>query len=544
MHRLERLINLVAALLEAHRPLTIDELRFRLPGYAENDAAFRRAFERDKEALRELGVPLVTEAVDPLHPDVLGYRVPKDAYYLRDPGLEPDELAALHLAASAVRMEGADGVAALWKLGGELAEEGPAPAVASVAVAAIPGADHLAVLFGAISARRPVEFGYHGRARRVDPWRLSFRNGHWYLAGFDHGAGAERSFRLDRVASAVAAAGQPGSFPPPPAPRPPPRRGRWARASRWTPACWWMPTRPGGRSGSWAPTRSRSVGTTDRSCSPSLSPTGPPSGPSSSGSSTTPRSSGRPTCGPRWSTGSTPSPGPDVARLSADDRLQRLLAVVPWVAARDGPRLADVAARFGCREDELIADLELLFLCGLHPYTPDMLIDVDIADGRVWIRYADYFARPLRLTPAEGLGLLAAGRTLLATPGADPNGPLARGLTKLAGALGVGVDEAVEISLGSAPEGVMAVLREAVAASRQVEIEYYAFGRDEWTTRTVDPFAVFSASGQWYVSAWCHLVDDERLFRVDRIRRAALLGTGFAPPADAARARRLPSPAG
>ncbi len=216
MHRLERLINLVAALLESERPLTIDELRFRLPGYAENDAAFRRAFERDKEALRELGVPLVTEALDPLHPDVQGYRVPKDAYYLRDPGLEPDELAALHLAASAVRMEGADGVAALWKLGGELAEGGPAPAVGSVAVAALPGADHLAVLFGAISARRPVEFAYHGRPRRVDPYRLSFRNGHWYLAGFDHGADAERSFRLDRVESDVAAAGERGSFPPPP----------------------------------------------------------------------------------------------------------------------------------------------------------------------------------------------------------------------------------------------------------------------------------------------------------------------------------------
>ena len=217
MHRLERLINLVAALLESERPLTIDELRFRLPGYAESDGAFRRAFERDKEALRELGVPLVTEALDPLHPDVLGYRIPKDAYYLSDPGLEPDELAALHLAASAVRMEGADGVAALWKLGGELAEEGPAPAVASVAVAALPGADHLAVLFGAISARRPVDFTYHGRPRTLDPYRLSFRNGHWYLAGFDHNAGAERSFRLVRVESEVTASGEAGSFPPPPA---------------------------------------------------------------------------------------------------------------------------------------------------------------------------------------------------------------------------------------------------------------------------------------------------------------------------------------
>ena len=217
-------------------------------------------------------------------------------------------------------------------------------------------------------------------------------------------------------------------------------------------------------------------------------------------------------------------------KLSADDRLQRLLAVVPWVAARDGPRLEDVAARFDCRQDELVDDLQMLFLCGLHPYTPDMLIDVDIADGRVWIRYADYFARPLKLTPAEGLALLAAGRTLLAAPGAEAGGPLERGLAKLAAALGVDADQALEISLGAVPERTMTVLRSAVAGARQVELEYYAFGRDEWTRRTVDPYAVFSASGQWYLSAYCHLVDDERLFRVDRMRSAELTGTAFSPP--------------
>ncbi|HEX3622228.1 MAG TPA: hypothetical protein VHT97_07935, partial [Acidimicrobiales bacterium] len=82
-----------------------------------------------------------------------------------------------------------------------------------------------------------------------------------------------------------------------------------------------------------------------------------------------------------------------MARVSADGRLQRLLALIPWVAGRDGPLVADVCARFDVTESELVDDLELLFLCGLHPYTPDVLIDVDIADGRVWIRYADYFAR-------------------------------------------------------------------------------------------------------------------------------------------------------
>lgn len=218
-------------------------------------------------------------------------------------------------------------------------------------------------------------------------------------------------------------------------------------------------------------------------------------------------------------------------RVSADDRLQRLLALIPWVAGRDGPRVDEVCARFGCTEAELVEDLELLFLCGLHPYTPDVLIDVDIADGRVWIRYADYFSRPLRLTPAEGLALLAAGRTVLAASGGDDGGPLARGLAKLAAVMGVDPDEAVEIELGPVAESVVGTLRSAVAAHRQVDIDYYSFGRDERATRTIDPYAVFSAGGQWYVSAYCHRVEDERLFRVDRISSATLRDSGFDPPA-------------
>ena len=215
MHRLERLINLVAALLHAERPLTAEELRHRLPGYAEDDGAFRRAFERDKEALRDLGIPVVLEPVDDAaQPGVVGYRIPKEAYYLQDPGLAPDELAALHLAASAVRLEGANGVEALWKLGGELAEQGPlgAAGLMSSAVAALPGTAHLAPVFAAISARRRIGFTYRGRSRQVDPWRLSFRNGHWYLAGHDHDAGEERMFRLDRLESDVEVTGDKGAF--------------------------------------------------------------------------------------------------------------------------------------------------------------------------------------------------------------------------------------------------------------------------------------------------------------------------------------------
>lgn len=229
--------------------------------------------------------------------------------------------------------------------------------------------------------------------------------------------------------------------------------------------------------------------------------------------------------------------------VPADQRLRRLLALVPWVASQDGPRIGDVCSRFGCTEEELVADLGLLFLCGVHPFTPDTLIDAAVEDGRVWIRFADWFARPLRLTAAEGLALVAAGNALLAVPGTDPDGPLARGLAKVAAVLGVDPDEAVGVELGAAPPEVLASLQRASAERRQVEIEYYSYGRDAWARRVIDPHQVFNAAGQWYVTAWCHLARADRVFRVDRTRSAFVRDTGFdARPAAAQPAVFTPRP--
>jgi proteasome accessory factor B len=205
MRRLERLINLVATLLEADHPLTARDVRLRVPGYPEDKAAFRRTFERDKEMLREMGVPITREPVGDA--GLEGYRIPKEEYYLRDPGLDAQELAALHLAASAVKLEGARGMEALWKLGGE-----PTDGRRTAAMAALPASHALEPMFTAISERRPVAFDYRGRRREVDPHRLAFRAGHWYLAARDRHTGQDRSFRLDRLESAVAPAGPPGAF--------------------------------------------------------------------------------------------------------------------------------------------------------------------------------------------------------------------------------------------------------------------------------------------------------------------------------------------
>ena len=220
-----------------------------------------------------------------------------------------------------------------------------------------------------------------------------------------------------------------------------------------------------------------------------------------------------------------------MTRPGADERLRRLLAMIPWVAAQEGPTVEEVCQRFDLGADELARDLELLFMCGLHPFSPDMLMEADIAEGRVWIRYAEYFSRPLRLTPAEGLALVAAGAALLGVPGAEPEGPLARGLAKVARVLGIEGDEAVAVDLPAAEPDRLDRLQRASADRRQVDIDYYAYGRDEQTSRTIDPWSVFSAAGQWYVLGYCHRAEAERLFRLDRISRAEVRDAEFIAPA-------------
>jgi len=219
-----------------------------------------------------------------------------------------------------------------------------------------------------------------------------------------------------------------------------------------------------------------------------------------------------------------------VPKPSAEDRLGRLLAIVPWVAAHDGPEVAEVCRRFGVGEKELLEDLELLFMCGVHPFTPDVLIDVDVADGRVWIRMADYFRRPLRLSPQEGLALVSAGSVLLAVPGADADGALATALSKLEMVLGVGADDGLEVELAQVTPTVLHAVRQAADSRRKIELDYYSFGRDGHSTRVVQPWRVFNTSGQWYLAAWCEVAGGERLFRVDRISRAEIVDATFELP--------------
>jgi proteasome accessory factor C len=209
-----------------------------------------------------------------------------------------------------------------------------------------------------------------------------------------------------------------------------------------------------------------------------------------------------------------------------------MLVVVPYLIQHPGTAVAEAAGMFDLTEEELLDDLGLLFVSGLPPYGPGDLVDVDIQEGRIWISMADYFSRPLRLTRSEALALYLRGTSLSATPGVPEAPALASALAKLADGLGpetLGeLPDRVAAATAREPES-LAILRDAVEAHERVRIEYHAASSAETSTREIDPEAVFSAIGHWYVAAWDAGADAERLFRVDRIRSTERTGERFVP---------------
>jgi predicted DNA-binding transcriptional regulator YafY len=195
--RLERLVNLTATLLATRRPLSLEELAERFePPYPEDKAARRRQFERDKETLRDLGIPVTVEPIG--LGGEQGYRIRPEDYYLPDPGLTPEERAALHVAVTAVRLGGDEAREGLRKLGGlEGGLEGSVGA--SAPLAELETTDALGVLFDAVSRRAPLTFEYRGETRSLEPYGVVLRWGHWYVVGHDRDRDAPRAFRADRI---------------------------------------------------------------------------------------------------------------------------------------------------------------------------------------------------------------------------------------------------------------------------------------------------------------------------------------------------------
>lgn len=213
MHQLERVTNLLTLLLTTRRHITFDEIRQELRGqYPDNIVAARAAFERDKSVLRDEGIPIEAEILGGDRAGTTGYRILRSSYELEDLGLSGEESRALRMAVSALRMGRTWGEDALWKV--DLTDVEAEPAATSVRYTWI-GDERVPVIHEAVSRRRTIEFGYHGRRRHVDPYGLLAQAGWWYLVGRDHDAEALRTFRVDRIDGDVEP-GEQGSFSRPP----------------------------------------------------------------------------------------------------------------------------------------------------------------------------------------------------------------------------------------------------------------------------------------------------------------------------------------
>lgn len=584
--RVERLTDLILVLLHAQRPLTLDEIAHEVPGYPAGLSARRQAFERDKRLLREEGVPVLTEAVE--GPEQFGYRIDPGRYYLPDLHLDREEQRALHLAVAGVHLGDFSGRDALLKLGTTGIGQ-PAP-LASLAAPA-----HLETLFEALRTQSKVTFDYRGTKRAVSPGGLWFRRGHWYLVGWDHGAQASRTFRVDRVDSPPAAGSPGGAELPPgfdPASGVPGEPWRVGEGDELTVRVEVDPIEAPGvveevghaavvhqepsgavtvelKATNFTALRSWLMGLLDHAQlvappewrrqvvqwlqATAQAPVPEPRGPVAKSEDAvaahhravpSPRTA-TPAGAPRRQGASPP--------LDTSQRFRRLLAMVGWLAQVGEAPIAELAARFGLRPDQVVRELELAACCGLPPYTPDALMEIVVTEDRVRATLPEDLARPRRLSAAEGLAIVAAARTILAIPGADQHGALARALAKLEAVLGE--QRGLAVDLDEPP--LLQEVRRGVESRRRLVISYHSASRDRTTERSVDPQRLSTIEGHWYLDATDRQSGEMRRFRVDRITSlrqtgeqadqaedlAEYLGPAFVPGSDATPVRLLLSPA-
>ena len=220
---------------------------------------------------------------------------------------------------------------------------------------------------------------------------------------------------------------------------------------------------------------------------------------------------------------------------NAIDQTRRMLSLVTYLRERPGARVADVARAFGVGEDEIIADLHVLPMCGTSFRGGDLL-DIETDGEHIWWHNVAALdgsgGEPLRLAADEATALLVAARAVATLPGLRERDreALLRATAKLEAAAGESARPSSRVSVTFESEGeVFAVVDRAIAERRRLWLRYYSPARDELTEREIDPIRLF-AVGHTYLEAWCRLSEDRRTFRLDRVAEIRLLDEPADPP--------------
>ncbi len=226
------------------------------------------------------------------------------------------------------------------------------------------------------------------------------------------------------------------------------------------------------------------------------------------------------------------------ALVTSTERLQRLLALVPYVVSRKVVGLAETAAAFGVSERELVDDLNLLWCVELRAPDPYCPIDLSYEGGEIVVSQAESIARPLRLAVDEASALLVALRMLAEVPGHQDTSALFRLIAKLEAAAGEAASASAQVAVqveisGAEADGLAARIRAAMDAGRRLHLRYYVPGRDEATERDVDPMRLLVVEGRPYLEGWCLRAEAMRVFRLDRVLALDVLDVPSAPPPEA-----------
>jgi proteasome accessory factor C len=530
----ERQINLVLVLLHTASPLPLSRLRADVPGYDGGADAVRQKFERDKRELRTAGIEIRSVPID--GDDQVGYRIEPSSFWLPDLGLDDDEAGALGLAAATLGF-GGDGVSRVLL-------DVP-PAMPAGTLTSLPA---LSYLYRAIAGRCAVSFVHKGRERRVAPGTLTRHGDRWYLGAIDLAIDESRHFRVDRI-TGIPKVEAPGSG------ALSDERLAELRAGRpWE-------TGRGGR-----PVTVHVDAAIARSVLAELAD-GADVEQREDGSVVVTMGWGLPGLARGWvlsllhhaevlapsrvrdevvawleSVRDAPrtAPGPVTWRAArelghhpAPSAAQRLLAVLTTLAQQQTTSLTALSMRFGMTRDAMRTVLLEAACMGVPPFLHGDLLDIQVPvdddEGDV-VRWIDSGLFRPQLTWRDGFELAASARAALALTGADDRGALARALSKLEAVTGAHVE------VDAQPPPALAAVEAAVADRRQLLLTYYSASSDTVADRRVDPVAVRERGGRYYALAWCHLANDWRTFRLDRIDQALDVGVrdhdGVPPPFD------------
>jgi proteasome accessory factor BC len=591
--KLIRQLSLISYLMAERRPVTAPEIRRDVEGYSVmNEDAFARRFYADRSELEALGIALAVEKpVDGLV-EQENYSLPPENFHLPPIEFRDEELAALHTALQL--LDGEFAYAEPLRLALQQISWGrpsplsrPEQSTVALGITGSAGghevSSRLAKIETAIFRRKTIVFDYHTMerddvgTRRVDPYQLLYQGGQFYLVGRSHERDAIRVFRLSRIQGKVGYATKaehdfqrPEDFDP----------RSYADRIDWqfgepigTAEVWiseriaWQIERHFGRYGEMRPgeesedrvfltpyANSRQLIAWVLGLGENARILGPPELQDETRERIAllvERHRGEPQIADELPGAADTPPGETTdrpARRGEEDdaradvairpeRFARLvtLASILIEAGRGGRVLKETELRAALQVSgqELREDIGLLNVVNFGAGTYVLYAEI-LPDGTVEVDpepYGDSFARPARLLPVEAKALIAAidliGEHI-------PEGSLTSVRSKVVAALGEDpADEGLQIAAAGGDDvGIARTVSEAIASRRLLSFEYYKENEDEFSERTVEPYALINGREGWYLGSYDPSRGSVRHFRLDRIKSATVTETSFEPRAD------------